>query len=59
MKGFPFDVVVSSHCLPTGRFTLLDGRLRALSDVATGSLVAGNQRVTGLKEAADLEAEDE
>jgi hypothetical protein len=58
--GFPFDTVLASHCLPTGPnspFWIDD--YDAFLVWRESKLWAEIKRVTGVAEAADLEAEDE
>ncbi len=57
--GFPFDAVLASHCLPTGETSpLLSDDYDAFLAWRQDRLWQEIQRVTGLSEAADLEAEE-
>jgi hypothetical protein len=57
--GFPFDAVLSSHCLPTGKTSLLwTDDYGAFLAWRQDRLWQEIKRVTGLAEAADLEAGD-
>lgn len=59
-RGFPFDAVLSSHCLPTGKNSpLWDDDYEAFLAWREQRLWQEIQRVTGIAEAADLEAEME
>ena len=58
--GFPFDEVLTSHCLPTGDDSpLWSNDFEAFLDQRQARLWQEIQRVTGLADAADLEAETE
>lgn len=58
--NFPFDAVLKSHCLPTGKnSTLLDDDFESFLEWRQEKLWEEIQRVTGLKEATDLEMLDE
>ncbi len=55
--GFPFDAVLASHCLPTGTASpFWADDYEAFLDWRENRLWREIQRVTGLQEAADLEA---
>lgn len=58
--GFPFDEVLASHCLPTGDASpLWSNDFEAFLDQRQARLWQEIQRVTGLADAADLEADAE
>lgn len=58
--GFPFDAVLASHCLPTGDDSpLWTDDYDAFLDWRQNRLWEEIQRVTGMTEAADLEAGDQ
>lgn len=58
--GFPFDAVLSSHCLPIGKDSpLLSDNYEAFLAWRQARLWEEIKRVTGVTAAADLEAEGE
>ena len=59
-RGFPFDKVLTSHCLPTGdNSPFWTDDYAAFLAWRENRLWQGIQRVTGIAEATDLQAEDE
>lgn len=57
--GFPFDAVLASHCLPTGaKSSFWSDDYDAFLEWREQRLWQEIQRVTGVTEAADLEAEE-
>lgn len=59
-KGFPFDVVVASHCLPTGdKSPFWTNDYESFLTWRQDRLWQEIKRATGITEAADLEAEEE
>ena len=56
--GFPFDAILSSHCLPVGEAApLWQDDFEAFLDWRQERLWQEIKQVTGLTEAADLEVE--
>jgi hypothetical protein len=58
--GFPFDAVLASHCLPTGADSpFWTDNYEAYLTWRETKLWNEIKRVTGIKEATDLEASEE